>query len=120
MIIAAISFFLISLVAENIIGGIFANAAAMYSILAIGIFATLALWFIPSAKKYSIGAFLLCVIAYVAIEALAPYAGVLTRVIAAIVTVLVLIAVKRPIFRYLRSANGRALPTWGRIALYLL
>jgi len=120
MLVAAISYFLFSPVAENLIGGIFANASAMYSILAIGIFATLALWFIPGAKKYSIGAFLLCVIAYAGIEILAPYAGVLTTVIAVIATIAVLIMVKRPILRYLHNANGRALPTWGRIALYLL
>lgn len=120
MIIAAVVFFILSQVAGSIIGGIFSNSEAMYMILVVGIFAAIALWFVPQTKGYAFGIAGVLIVAYVALQVLAPYASVLITVIAAIATVVVLVMVKRPMLRYLRNGNGRNLPTWARICLTLL
>lgn len=120
MIIAAVVFFFFCQVAGSIIGGVFGNSEAMYMILGVGILAAIAFWFVPKTKGYALGIAGVLIVAYVALQVLAPYASVLAIVIAAIVTVVVLVMVKRPMLRYLRNGNGRNLPAWAKVCLTLL
>lgn len=120
MIIATVAFFITNYVVGTILGGIFGNSAAMYTILTIGILAAIALWFVPNTKQYALGIAGVLIVAYVAVEVLAPYQVVLTALIAAALAVVVLVQVKRPMLRYLRNGNGRNLPAWARVCLTLL
>lgn len=120
MIILAVCMVLFSHLVGSVLAGVFANSEAMYSILAVGIFAAIALWFIPKTKGYALGIVGVLIVAYVAVEVLAPYASVLTIVIAAVASVVVLVQVKRPMLQYLHRGNGRNLPTWARVCLTLL
>lgn len=120
MIILTACFILFSHLAGSIIGGVFGNSEAIHMILAVGIFAAIALWFVPQTKGYAFGIAGVLIVAYVALQVLAPYTSVLITVIAAIATVVVLVMVKRPMIRYLRNGNGRNLPTWVRVCLTLL
>ena len=120
MIILTAGFILFSHLIGSIVGSVFSNSAALYSILAVGIFAAIALWFIPKTKGYAFGIAGVLIVAYVALQVLAPYASVLTTVVAVVAAVVVLVMVKRPMLRYLRNGNGRNLPTWARVCLTLL
>ena len=113
----------ILIVANMLVTGLFtfiyANTAAIYSLLALLIFATLAMTFIQSTRRFAWVGFVMVILLYVAVDVLQPYTVSIAWIISAILAIVATVVVKRPMLRMVRR-NRNNLPAWSRIVLSII
>ena len=118
MLIIIALFLTMNYLVSSFLSTVFANTAAITHILAIMIFVTLAMMLIHETRRFAIPAMFLVVVLMVALEVLAPYATVMTNVIAGILSITGLVYVKRPMLRYVR--RNPDLPAWAAWTLRII
>lgn len=119
MILAVITFLLARVGISFILNWMVANTAALWAFLALLIFAGLGLSFVPGtkdkpskAKKWGWICFGVAVLAYVIVGILPTIITVATSVIAAAIAIVVVIAIKRVIFKWLKTATVATWAAW--------
>ncbi len=116
-------FMVTSYVTASFLTTVFSNSAAIYNILTIVLLMGLALMFVKQTRNWAWTIFGGAIVLMVAVQVLAPYQVVLTKTIALVLTAIVTIVVKVPMFRTAgrRNRYGTLVhPTWMRWVLRLI
>ena len=123
MIIFTILFFAIDKMADIVFNVLFGNMDAVYTILSILIFVSLALLLIESSLRWVLVVFCLAVILYAGFGLLAPYQDIICKVLAIVLSIVGMVLVKRPLLQYVRNDEEQEeprIPTWVRWVLRLI
>ena len=111
--------FATNMLVAQIFGFVYANTSAIYSLLALLIFAAIAMMFLQETRRYSGVALFLAVLLYATVGILAPYTWAIGWIVAAIIAIITTVLIKRPMLRMVRRNSGH-IPTWCRILLSII
>lgn len=103
----------------NLFGFIFANPSAIYNMLALAIFACIALTFVREVRRIAWVGVILSIILYASVQVIAPHAVETAMMLSFIATVPVTIFAKRRML-YIIRRNRAMLPRWARVVLTVL
>ena len=123
MLIFIVLFMVASYVTTSFLVTVFANTAAIYSILSIVLFGGIGLMFLKEARRIGTTIFLAAVLLMVAVQGLAPYKDILIKCVAAILAIVGLVLLKRPMLRFVRNderSQNPFLPVWARWVMRLI
>ena len=119
MFIFIIVFSLANVFIGNIFGFVFTNTSAIYNMLALAIFACIALTFIREARRIAWVGVILSIILYASVQVIAPHAVETAMMLSFIATLPVTIFAKRRMLHMIRR-NRAILPRWARVILTVL
>lgn len=125
MVIAIFSFLGCYYILANLFGALFLAMEGFISLMVLGVlaFGALAIFTGPRGR-WAWTPCILCLIASVGIEVLAPYEAMLEILGASILALIATIAVKRPMWEYVRRdaarAGGPRLRTWQQVLIRIL
>lgn len=122
MVIFSILFFAVLKTANAVFSVLLANTNAIYSLLAVLIFLTLALTYIKETRKWAWTGFLLAVILYAAIGILAPHVRFIAYLIAFGIAIPGTIFFRKHFIKFLKKNDEsiKNLPTWFKFILKLI
>ena len=119
MIIFATILLVANMLVAHFFGFVYANTAAIYSLLALLILAAVGMMFLQNTRKYSGFALIITILLYAGIEILAPYTVAIAWIISAIIAIVATVNIKKPMLRMVKH-NSSTMPTWCRILLSIV
>lgn len=122
MVIFSILFFAVLSIANAVFSILHANTNAIYSLLAVLIFLTLALTYIKETRKLAWTGFLLAIIFYATIGILAPYVRFISYLISFGIAIPGTIIFRKHLMKFLKKNDEsiKNLPTWFKFILKII